>query len=42
MNDEMLTALKNFWELGDGGYNRYLGVICGVLSPVPLFKPRHY
>ncbi len=27
LNDEELSALKNFWELGSGGYQRYLGVV---------------
>lgn len=27
LNDDTLTALKNFVELGSGGYTRYLGVI---------------
>lgn len=27
LHPNMLTALKNFWELGSGGYDRYLGLI---------------
>jgi type II secretory pathway predicted ATPase ExeA len=27
LNDSTLTALKNFYELGTGGYERYLGLI---------------
>lgn len=27
LNPAFLTALKNFWELGSGGYDRYLGLI---------------
>lgn len=37
LNDDELSALKNFWELGSGGYQRYLGV---VLFGQPLFKSR--
>jgi type II secretory pathway predicted ATPase ExeA len=37
LNDEELSALKGFWELGSGGYQRYLGVI---LFGQPLFKSR--
>lgn len=35
--DNVLSALKNFWELGSGGYTRYLGV---VMFGQPLFKGR--
>lgn len=35
LNDDTLTALKNFVELGSGGYTRYLGVI---LLGQPVFK----
>lgn len=35
LNDDTLTALKNFVELGSGGYTRYLGVI---LLGQPIFK----
>lgn len=35
LNDQTLTALKNFWELGSGGYDRYLGV---VLFGQPQFE----
>lgn len=27
LHPNLLTALKNFWELGSGGYDRYLGLI---------------
>jgi type II secretory pathway predicted ATPase ExeA len=27
LNDRLIVALKNFWELGSGGFDRYLGVI---------------
>lgn len=27
LDPRLLTALKNFWELGSGGYDRYLGLI---------------
>jgi type II secretory pathway predicted ATPase ExeA len=37
LNDDELSALKNFWELGTGGYQRFLGVI---LFGQPLFKSR--
>ncbi len=37
LNDEELSALKNFWELSSGGYQRYLGI---VLFGQPLFKSR--
>lgn len=37
LNDEELSALKNFWELSSGGYQRYLGV---VLFGQPLFRNR--
>lgn len=37
LNDATLTALKNFWELGTGGYTRYLGVI---LFGQPAFEAR--
>lgn len=35
LDDNMLTTLKNFWELGTGGYDRYLGV---VLFGQPQFE----
>jgi type II secretory pathway predicted ATPase ExeA len=37
LNDEELSALKNFWELSSGGYQRYLGV---VLFGQKAFKSR--
>ena len=37
LNDTTLTALKNFWELGTGGYTRFLGVI---LFGQPQFEAR--
>lgn len=37
LNDDELSALKNFWELGAGGYERFLGLI---LFGQPLFKSR--
>jgi type II secretory pathway predicted ATPase ExeA len=37
LHDRLLTALKNFWELGSGGYDRYLGV---VLFGQPQFEGR--
>lgn len=37
LNDATLTALKNFYELGTGGYERYLGMI---LFGQPTFKTR--
>lgn len=37
LSDTTLSALKNFWELGSGGYQRYLGV---VLFGQPLFKSK--
>lgn len=27
LDRRMIVALKNFWELGDGGFDRYLGVV---------------
>lgn len=27
LNDEEMSALKNFWELSNGGYQRFLGVV---------------
>jgi type II secretory pathway predicted ATPase ExeA len=27
LNDDELSALKNFWELSNGGYRRFLGVV---------------
>lgn len=27
LDPRLLTALKNFWELGDGGFDRYLGLV---------------
>jgi type II secretory pathway predicted ATPase ExeA len=27
LDDKVLSALKNFWEMGSGGFNRYLGVV---------------
>jgi type II secretory pathway predicted ATPase ExeA len=35
LDRRMITALKNFWELGSGGFDRYLGV---VLFGQPAFK----
>ena len=37
LNDDELSALKIFWELGTGGYQRFLGV---VLFGQPLLKSR--
>lgn len=37
LHDRLLTALKNFWEIGSGGYDRYLGV---VLFGQPQFEGR--
>jgi type II secretory pathway predicted ATPase ExeA len=37
LHDRLLTALKNFWELGSGGYDRFLGV---VLWGQPQFEGR--
>jgi type II secretory pathway predicted ATPase ExeA len=37
LNDSALTALKNFYELGTGGYEKYLGL---VLLGQPSFKRR--
>ncbi|MBD0370290.1 MAG: AAA family ATPase [Pyrinomonadaceae bacterium] len=37
LDDRVLTALKNFWEMGSGGYDRYLGI---VLFGQPQFKFR--
>ncbi len=37
LHDRLLTALKNFWELGSGGYDRFLGV---VLFGQPQFEGR--
>jgi len=37
LHDRLLTALKNFWEMGNGGYDRYLGV---VLFGQPQFEGR--
>jgi type II secretory pathway predicted ATPase ExeA len=37
LNDTTLLALKNFYELGTGGYDKYLGV---VLFGQPRFKGR--
>jgi type II secretory pathway predicted ATPase ExeA len=37
LHDDLLTALKNFWELGSGGYDRFLGV---VLFGQPQFEGR--
>jgi type II secretory pathway predicted ATPase ExeA len=37
LNDDELSALKNFWELGAGGYQRFLGVL---LFGQPLLKSR--
>jgi type II secretory pathway predicted ATPase ExeA len=34
---QVLTALKNFWEMGSGGYTRYLGL---VLFGQPQFADR--
>lgn len=39
LNDTMLSALKNFYELGTGGYDKFLGV---VLFGQPRFKNRMY
>jgi type II secretory pathway predicted ATPase ExeA len=27
LHDRLLTALKNFWELGTGGYTRFIGLV---------------
>lgn len=27
LDPRLLTALKNFWELGDGGFDRYIGLV---------------
>lgn len=35
LDPRLLTALKNFWELGSGGYDRYLGL---VLFGQPRFE----
>jgi len=35
LHPNLLTALKNFWELGSGGYDRYLGL---VLFGQPRFE----
>lgn len=37
LNDTLLTALKNFYELGTGGFERYLGLI---LFGQPQFAAR--
>jgi len=37
LNSRTLTALKNFWELGSGGFTRYLGL---VLFGQPQFEGR--
>lgn len=37
LNDQTLSALKNFYEIGSGGYDRYLGV---VLFAQPRFLDR--
>ncbi len=37
LNDEQISALKRFWELGTGGYQRFLGVL---LFGQPLLKSR--
>ncbi len=37
LNDDEMRALKNFWELGTGGYQRFLGV---MLFGQPLLKSR--
>lgn len=37
LSNSTLTALKNFWELGTGGYTRFLGV---VLFGQPKFEAR--
>jgi type II secretory pathway predicted ATPase ExeA len=37
LHDRLLSALKNFWELGSGGYDRFLGV---VLFGQPQFEAR--
>lgn len=39
LDDRVLTALKNFWEMGSGGYDRYLGI---VLFGQPSFEFRLY
>src|SRR6266496_4699915 len=35
LDPRLLTALKNFWEIGSGGYDRYLGL---VLFGQPRFE----
>jgi type II secretory pathway predicted ATPase ExeA len=35
LDSRLLTALKNFWEIGSGGYDRYLGL---VLFGQPSFE----
>lgn len=35
LDPSLLTALKNFWEIGSGGYDRYLGL---VLFGQPRFE----
>lgn len=37
LNDDEMRALKNFWELGTGGYQRFLAVL---LFGQPLLKSR--
>lgn len=37
LDDRVLSALKNFWEMGSGGYTRYLGV---VMFGQPSFESR--
>ncbi len=37
LNSRTLTALKNFWEMGSGGFTRYLGL---VLFGQPQFEGR--
>jgi type II secretory pathway predicted ATPase ExeA len=37
LHDRLLTALKNFWELGSGGYDRFLGIL---LFGQPQFEGR--
>jgi type II secretory pathway predicted ATPase ExeA/transcriptional regulator with XRE-family HTH domain len=37
LDDKLLTALKNFWELGTGGYTRFLGL---VLFGQPKFEDK--
>ena len=37
LHDRLLTALKNFWEMGTGGYTRFIGV---VLFGQPQFEGR--